>query len=106
MARYRDQNIVVGNDVSFTLEVKKDGVVWDISSASVLFYLRDPDGNWSTAYTATVTDGPGGVAVYNAAETVIDQEGSWMKQWEITKDDITLRTEAEAFTVEPWQPEC
>ncbi len=102
MPTYTDQGIVVGDDHDFGVAVEKDGVVWDITGASVKLYLRDPSGNWSTAYTATVSDGPGGLAHYQVDETVLDEVGYWIRQWEITKSGITLRTDRFEFYVGPF----
>ncbi len=104
MPTFLDQNIVVGNDEDFRIEAEKDGTPWDITGGTVLLYLRDPSGNWSTAYTATVSDGPNGVAHYQAGETVLDEAGYWAQQWEVTKSGITLRTEVFDFYVGPFRP--
>jgi hypothetical protein len=101
---YEEQDVVVGNDVTFTLAVKKDGALWDITGGTVLLYLRDPAGNWSTAYSGTIVSGPAGTARYVANETVIDEEGEWALQWSVTVSGTTLRTVVETFTVQPFLP--
>jgi hypothetical protein len=104
MPVYVSQPIVVGDDVDLYLYVKKDGVVWNITGGTVLLYLRDPDGNWSAALSATIVSGSEGIARYSADETVFDQPGDWVKQWEVTVGTTTERTKAKKFTVEPWMP--
>lgn len=104
MPVYTIQNLVVGSTPDFTLYVKKDGTVWDITGATVSLYLRDPEGNWSDAYPATVSDGPAGLAHYQTDDTVLDASGEWLRQWHITKSGITLRTEVIPFSVLPFLP--
>lgn len=98
---FTDQPIVVGSTIDFTLNAKKDGVVWDITGATVLLYLRKPNGTVLDAFTATVSNGPGGIAHYQVADTVLNTEGDWARQWKVEKSGVELKTRIVNFTVEP-----
>lgn len=98
---FTDQPLVVGDTADFTIHVKKDGAVWDISGATVTLTLRDPDGNTVGPFSATVSNGPGGIAHYQVADTVLDQSGDWARQWKVEKSGVELKTRIINFTVEP-----
>jgi len=98
---FTDQPLVVGDTADFTLYAKKDGVVWDISGGTVLLYLRKPDGTVLSAFTATISNGAGGVAHYQVADTVLDTAGDWARQWKIEKSGVELKTKIIYFSVEP-----
>lgn len=98
---YIEQPPVVGNTHAFKLTAKKDGSVWDISGATVTLSLRKPDGTVLSAFTASITNGPGGLAQYQVANTVLDESGDWARQWFISKSGVELRTKIIPFTVDP-----
>lgn len=98
---YIDQPIIVGNTQDFTLYAKKDGVVWDITGATVLLSLRKPDGTILGPFTAIISNGPGGIAHYQVDNTVLDIEGDWSREWKVSKSGVEIRTKIINFTVEP-----
>lgn len=101
MSSFIEQPIVVGNTHNFKLAAKKDGVVWDISGATITLTLRKPDGTLLAAFSATITNGPLGLANYQVANTVLDTAGDWQRQWFISKSGVELKTKIINFTVEP-----
>ena len=101
MPIYEDQELVVGDTAIFGLAVKKNDLTWDISGATVELYLRDPSGNWSTAYSATVTSGADGEAQYSAATTVLDEAGTWFRQWKVSVSGIVKYSDGQEFEVLP-----
>src|SRR5262245_39323464 len=95
--------LVVGSNPRFRLTALKDGVVWDISAASVSLYLRKPDGSVLTN-SAAVSNGPAGMAQFDSAVTDLDQPGFWTRSWRVTDGPVSLECVAIPFVVEdsPW----
>jgi hypothetical protein len=93
-------DLATGATYAFTLNAKKDGVVWDLSAATVKFYLHDPFGNRTGPYTATVTNPTGGVAVYTSLVADIGVAGSWSRSWEVTDGAVIGHWPPVAFTVQ------
>ncbi len=87
---FTTQPIVVGGTYDFTHYVEKDGAVWDISGATVLIYFTKPDLTALAPLTATVSDGPAGVAHYANPTTLLDVPGGWLRRWEVSKGGIVL----------------
>ncbi len=96
---FTDQHIVVGNTVSFQATVRLNNVVWDITGATVLIYIRDPDGNWDSPFTATIDDGPAGHAEYTVPTTTFDDNGTWVIQWKFSKAGIVKWSDQIEFEV-------
>ncbi len=80
---YVDQPIVVGDTVDFKLTAKKDSAVWDITGATVTFYLMKPDGTILSPFTATLSSPTLGIAHYQVATTVLSVAGKWQRQWKV-----------------------
>lgn len=100
MASYFDQPIIVGNTVKFRLLAKKDGVVWDLTGATVSLYLLKPDGSTVLGpYVATIDDGPAGDASYQVSESVLDTAGPWALQFKVSKSGIVLRSRVYGFNI-------
>ncbi len=91
--------LTVGSTYRFRLEAEKDGVVWDLSAATVQLILKKPD-DTETTYTATVTDGPGGVAVYDSAAVDLDVVGGWRLSWKVTDGSVIQKSLPIPFAVE------
>jgi uncharacterized protein YfaS (alpha-2-macroglobulin family) len=95
-----DQPTVAGDTVDLTIHAKKDGVVWDITGATVTLYLISPGGT-ATAKSATVSDGPGGVAHYTTATTDLSEAGDWKVQWKVVAGAVTMWSDQIDLEVEP-----
>lgn len=98
---YTRQPIIVGDTVDFTLNAKKDGVIWDITDGTVTLTLKKPDSTILGPYTATVSNGPGGVAHYQVSNSILDESGDWSRQWKVTKSGVELKTRTIRFQVLP-----
>lgn len=96
--------IVEGSTISFVLNAQKDGATWDLTAATVSLYLRDPEGNWSSANSATLTDATGGVATYTTSTSDLDAEGQWARQWVVVQSSVTLKYPVIHFDVSPFEP--
>ena len=83
---------VLGSTAIFRLTALKDGVVWDLSGATVTLLLRPPSGA-TAVKSATVTDAPGGVAQYTATTTDILTVGQWFFAWRVVQASIDITSE-------------
>ena len=78
---------------------KQDGSAYDITGQTVTFRFAKPDGT-TTDKTATVTDGPNGVASWTSTSGFLDQAGRW--RWQavmVNGSSSTFRTDAAGFDV-------
>jgi hypothetical protein len=101
MPTWIDHELVVGDTVNFGLAVRLNSLTWDITGATVQFHHRDPSGNWTGPLSATVSDGPGGEALYAAPTTLLDEAGGWVRLWKVTKDGVVKLTQRIEFEVLP-----
>lgn len=79
------ERITAGNQTTFRLEAKKDGVAWNLSNGSVRLLLYRPD-RLVIARSAMAVDAPGGVfeCVVSGVDLPTTQVGRWFRRWEIT----------------------
>jgi len=91
--------VTVASTHRFRLEARKDGVVWDITGAAVTLLLRKPDGTNSTK-SATVTDGPAGIAEYVCSTADLDVHGGWRRSWRVVDGSVDIRSLAIPFSVQ------
>ena len=91
--------LIVGSTYAWTLNAKKDGAVWDITGATVTMILRKDDGTESTK-SATVTDGPAGVAVYTGLTTDLTEVGGWRRTWRVVLGAIDIKYLPIPFSVQ------
>lgn len=83
-----------GSTVTFRATIKKDGLPYDLTSATITLRLVKPDGTIADK-AATITDAPNGIAQYTTLTTDLDVEGTWFKQWRTVKGGVTLWSERE-----------
>lgn len=93
------QSVTVGSTYRFQITATKDGVAWNLTSATVKLYLQKPDGT-ATEYAATVTSGAGGVAKYDCATTDLDVPGPWRRSWHITDGAVVQESAPIPFVVQ------
>ena len=91
--------LTVGSTYDFILNAKKDGVTWNITGATVTVVFRKPDASQVTR-SATVTDGPNGVAAYAGTTTDLDVIGGWRRTWRVVLGAIDLRYIPIPFSVQ------
>lgn len=93
-----------GSTYLFVLAARKDGLIWDLTSATVQFILRDPDGNESTK-NATIFNATAGIARYAMPTTDLDETDDsnkpykWARRWVITDGSIVQRSHWIEFSV-------
>ena len=93
------KKITTGSTHTFRLIATKDDTTWDLTGATVTLYLTDPDGV-ETSYTASLTDEDNGIADYTVATSVLDQVGTWQRQWRVAQSGVDLTYTPKKFGVE------
>lgn len=93
-----DPVYIIGNTHKFLLTAQKDGVVWDISTATVTLTLVKPDKSQATK-SASLVSGPAGTAQYTTLTTDLDQDGLWFRYWRVVDGTVDLRCGPIPFTV-------
>lgn len=91
--------LTVGSVYRFRLTAKKDGLVWNLTGATVQLLLRNPSGT-TTTYSATVTDATAGVAEYTSAAANLDTAGGWRRSWKVTQSSIIQSSIPVQFSVQ------
>jgi hypothetical protein len=77
---------------------KKDGVVWDITGATVTIIFTKPDGTQVTKSATLVTPGSG-IAEYVTLTADFDVAGTWYYKWRVVQGSVDLATEPIPFAV-------
>jgi hypothetical protein len=96
------QPVIVSDTIDFTLNALKDGVVWDLTGATVSLYLLKPDKVTKVGpFAAALSDAVNGVAHYQVASTVIDRVGTWQRQWRVVLGSVQLWSKLYSFDVYP-----
>lgn len=90
--------ITTGSTIKFELDADKDGATWDLTAATVTFYLTDPSGN-RAEYAGTIDSASNGLASYTVATSVLDEVGTWTRQWKVVQSSVTLWTTPKEFYV-------
>ena len=98
---YDTQPIVVGNTMDFQLAAGQGGIAWDLTEATVSLEFRRPDGTIVGPSSATITDGPGGLAHFQCLDTLLDIDGRWARQWKVTQSGVELASKQIVFLVAP-----
>lgn len=90
--------MVVGNTYIFRLTATKDGVIWDLTGASVKFGLVSSSGVLSTK-TATITNAVGGIAEYVSVVSDLNAAGIWIRSWQIEQGALVQESVPLSFAV-------
>lgn len=93
-----ENSLVLGSTYNFKLTAKKDGVVWNITSATVNLYLKKPTGTILTK-TATVTSGSSGIAEFTCSTSDLDTAGIWSRSWKVTEGSTVQESAPILFVV-------
>lgn len=99
---------IIGNTHQFLLTAKKLAydaaafavldAVWDLTTATVTLIFVKPDGTLVTK-TASITNGPKGLAQYTTTTTDLDTVGDWQRYWRVIDGSVDLRSGPITFTV-------
>src|SRR5262245_22708921 len=79
--------------------LRKDGATWDLTGATVTLQLKDPSGNVTGPFTATVSSPSGGIAFYDLLTTDLDEAGVWYVKWKVVQGSLSLPSEWIEFRV-------
>jgi hypothetical protein len=90
---------IVGQTYKIQLRAKKDGATWNLASAVVRLYLKDPQGVTRTPASAAVSDATNGVASYTSLANDLDMPGTWHRAWEVIDGAVIQRCAPIQFRV-------
>lgn len=90
--------LVIGSTYRFRLTATKDGTTWDLTTATVVLYLKKPDGTVLTK-SASILSGPAGTAYFDCATTDLDTAGLWSRSWKVTDGSVVVESEPVLFLV-------
>lgn len=91
--------LTVGSTYDWHLyQAKKDGVVWDLSGATVTLYLKSPAGAVAS-FGASPYDAANGRAKYVGVGTELTAAGTWHRVWRVVKGAIDVRSPPIPFVV-------
>jgi hypothetical protein len=90
--------LVVGGTYRFKHVATKNTVAWNLTDATVTFWLEDPSGT-ATSHAATITDATGGVAIWDTDTTTLDTAGRWKSAWAIEDGGVEVESEEFEFFV-------
>src|SRR5262245_36180002 len=80
------------------LTATKDGVVWDLTGATVTLLLLDPDGTTATKSASLVVPASG-TAKYVGTTTDLPKAGNWSRAWRVVQGVIDVTGLPIPFTV-------
>jgi hypothetical protein len=88
-----------GSTYTFEGTFTKDGIPWNLTSATVKLYLHRPDRTIVTI-PGTIVSALGGVASATNAASDINMPGPWKRTWEVDDGQTVLRSNPIPFTVD------
>lgn len=89
----------VGDTPRMRMTATKDGTTWDVTGATITFYLKDPDGNVES-FAGTIETAASGTFYRDLATTVLDEEGRWAKRFKVEQSGVVAHSDWEEFPVE------
>jgi len=94
------ETFMVGNTKAFTYAPTLDGAVWNLTGATVTFYLLSPTpGAVPISFSATVQ--PGGLsAVYTCTTSDLSVPGVWYRWWNAVLSGVQETMPAVQFNVQ------
>lgn len=85
--------------VEFRITLTDNGVVVDISSATILFIFKKPSGTLVNETGSLYTDGTDGIAKYVSESGLLDEVGSWKYQIKVTIGSSVFYSDLGCFEV-------
>lgn len=95
--------LFVGGTYRFKLTAYNNGVIWNLSVATVTLYLRKPSGALLTK-TATIDAPLLGNAYYDTIITDLDEVEVWSAAWKVTDGAVVQRSNTAYFLVREETP--
>ena len=94
------EEIRLGDEVPLQVNFIEDGVIFDISSATVKeIWVKKPDGTPLKLTADFLTDGVDGSLVYNLLTSETDTEGQWKYQGHAESPSWKLTTKMAEFYI-------
>jgi hypothetical protein len=90
--------IVAASTYRMKLTARKDGVIWDLTAATITLILRSPSGTVSTK-SASILVAADGTAYYDLTISDVTTEGRWRRAWRVVQGSLDLRSEPRQFLV-------
>lgn len=81
------------------VELRKDGVPWDLSTASATLYLTHPNGTRTTHVGSIDSPATDGVAYFECEDDTLDEAGVWWRHWKIVDGTVEEYTDPVLFVV-------
>lgn len=75
--------LTVGSQYRFQATITKNGLLWDLTSATVVIYFKRPDGT-TFNQTGALLSATNGQVNYDCTTSDLNQAGSWTRSWKIT----------------------
>ncbi len=90
--------LVVGSQYNFLDVITRNGVIWDLTGATVTIYFKRPDAT-TFSFTGTLTTPTSGQVSYQCATTDLNQAGQWTRAWKVVLNGVTYWTVPTSFQV-------
>lgn len=90
-------DFVAGGTYTFKLVASKDGVVWDITGATIYLVLRRGRSIVSR-FAATITNASGGIAQYTTTTEDL-KAGNYLCSWQVSQGSIVVESPSVPFPV-------
>lgn len=91
--------LTVGSQYRFQAALKKNGLVWDLTGATVTLEFKRPDGT-TFSRSASLLNATAGVVYYDSAVADLDVAGTtWTRAWKVTLNSKVNYTTPIGFTV-------
>lgn len=91
-------SLTVGSQYRFRATLTKDGMVWDLTGATITLNFKKPDGSTSTR-SASLLVASSGQVYYDSTVADLDQAGEWRRSWKVNLGGIISLTVPVRFTV-------
>lgn len=84
--------ITTASTFEFLLTATKNGVVWDLSGATVTIFFQQPDGINLAGKPATILVPAAGTASYVTTTTDITIPGQWYVCWQVSQAGVVINS--------------
>lgn len=92
--------LTVGSTYEWDLnQAKKNGVVWDLTGATVTILLKRPSGGWSELAITSLYDPTNGRGKRAGDGSELTEAGTWQRVWRIRQGAIDIRYPPISFVV-------
>lgn len=90
--------LTAGSTHRFKMAAKKNGVVWDLTAATVTLKLRKPDGS-RVSRAALILSAVGGTAYFDCDTLELTLTGDYERSWRVQQGGIDITCLPISFSV-------